>query len=289
MTGQHEVPTEAFQPPVPPTGRAATVVRSIPAWLLLALGALTVAALIPLSILMTSHANASQTSADTANSGLAAVKSQAAPLAGQVQAVCGEGGAAAAQLSSAGACAQASKVQQVVVSGPPGASGPPGPGPSQGQIDTAVNAYLAVHPPAPGQNATAEQVATAVAAFLDLNPPTPGRPPTTAEVAAAVVNYCQANGGCLGPAGQNATSAQVASAVADYCAVHAECAGPTGPGGAGGPTGEPGPTGPAGPSGVAGPAGPPVAGWTFTDALGMPHTCTRDAGSPDNAATYTCT
>lgn len=280
MTGLHEVPTEAFQSPLPPPGRAKNVVRRIPAWVLLAVGALVVAALIPLSILLTSHANASQTNADSANSGLAAVKSQAAPLAGQVQAVCGQGGAAAAQLTSAGACAQADKVQQVVISGPPGASGPPGPGPSQQQIDSAVNAYLAVHPPAPGQNATTGEVAAAVAAYLAQNPPAPGRPPTTGEVATAVSNYCAANGGCQGPAGQNATDTQIATAVADYCAAHNGCAGATGA------TGQTGATGAAGPSG---PAGPPVAGWTFTDALGMRHTCTRDAGSPDSAATYTCT
>lgn len=35
--------------------------------------------------------------------------------------------------------------------------------------------------------------------------------------------------------------------------------------------------------------GPPPAGFTFVDDLGRTQTCTRDPGSPDEAATYTCT
>lgn len=83
--------------------------------------------------------------------------------------------------------------------------------------------------------------------------------------------------------------------------------GPPGPAGA---TGEPGPAGsngsdgvngadgkdgadgadgPPGPAGPPGAAGKPPAGFTFVDDLGRTQSCTRDADSPDDAATYTCT
>lgn len=77
--------------------------------------------------------------------------------------------------------------------------------------------------------------------------------------------------------------------------------GPTGPAGVDGQDGEPGPAGPQGESGPPGPAGEPgadgadgengqpPASWTWTDRLGMQHTCTRDEGSPASAPTYTCT
>ena len=35
--------------------------------------------------------------------------------------------------------------------------------------------------------------------------------------------------------------------------------------------------------------GKPVAGWTFTTVAGTAYDCKRDAASPDDAATYTCT
>lgn len=80
--------------------------------------------------------------------------------------------------------------------------------------------------------------------------------------------------------------------------------GPTGPTGAPGATGQPGapgtqgqdgatgptgPQGPPGPSGAQGPPGQPPAGWSWQDKHGTTFTCTRDAGSPDSAPTYTCT
>jgi collagen triple helix repeat protein len=81
-------------------------------------------------------------------------------------------------------------------------------------------------------------------------------------------------------------------------------AGPTGPGGptgppgpagdAGdpgppGPQGDPGPAGTDGQPGVDGPPGSPPASWTWIDGDGRTQSCTRDAGSPDSAPTYTCT
>jgi hypothetical protein len=62
-------------------------------------------------------------------------------------------------------------------------------------------------------------------------------------------------------------------------------AGPAGPAGANGADGAPGA---AGADGARGPTGPPVYSWTYADALGGQHTCTRDVGSPDAQATYTC-
>lgn len=72
---------------------------------------------------------------------------------------------------------------------------------------------------------------------------------------------------------------------------------PGAPGSAGvdGQDGAPGEAGPAGPQGEPGPAGPagtpgqPPAGFTITDPVLGDRTCTRDPGSPDDAATYTCT
>jgi type II secretory pathway pseudopilin PulG len=67
--------------------------------------------------------------------------------------------------------------------------------------------------------------------------------------------------------------------------------GPQGEPGPAGPQGEPGPAGPAGPAGadgVDGRDGEPPASWTWTDRLGQQHECVRDAGSPDDAPTYTC-
>jgi len=58
-----------------------------------------------------------------------------------------------------------------------------------------------------------------------------------------------------------------------------------------GPQGAPGPAGPAGTDGATGPAGadgqPPVS-WTYTDMLGISHTCTRTDPFDANAPTYTC-
>lgn len=53
--------------------------------------------------------------------------------------------------------------------------------------------------------------------------------------------------------------------------------------GTNGADGSPGPAGPAGAQGSPGAAGKPPASFTFSN-----QTCTRDAGSPDDAATYTC-
>lgn len=187
-------------------------------------------------------------------------RSQTSALAGQVGAL-----ASAANQNAAGERTLASQVQQLggtpavrVPTAAVGPSGPQGPGPSQQQINDAVNAYFGAHPLPPGQLPTATQVATAVAAYLEANPPV-----TPAQVVAAVVSYCSTANGCRGPSGadgqpgQNATDAQVAAAVSAYCSQASNpCQGPAGPTGA---------TGPSGAQGVPGPACPD--GYTQHDAL----------------------
>jgi hypothetical protein len=121
MTGMHTAPVE---PPVRER-RATRWVRRIPSWVLFVIGCATVALLIPLSIWLTNSTADTQASADASAAKVTAVQSQAAPLAGQVQSVCDQGGAAATELNNAGACTQASKVQSVIA-GPPGPTGPPG-------------------------------------------------------------------------------------------------------------------------------------------------------------------
>jgi hypothetical protein len=126
----------------------------------------------------------------------------------------------------------------------------PGPGPTQAQIDDAVTAYLAVHPPAAGKSASPAMVATAVAEFLTANPPMPGRPPTPQEIATAASTWFTTHASEFqGPAGKNVTDAQVTAAVDAYCTAHG-CAGKAGTTGPTGPTGGTGPTGPQGPQGV---------------------------------------
>lgn len=119
----------------------------------------------------------------------------------------------------------------------PGPAGPQGPGPSQAEIDDAVNGYFAQHPP----GATPAMIAVQVASYLTTNPPAPGRPPTQAEIATATSDYLSSHvaqfqgqpgatgaAGPTGAPGQDATDAQVQSAVAAYCSTHNGCAGPAG-------------------------------------------------------------
>jgi hypothetical protein len=56
-----------------------------------------------------------------------------------------------------------------------------------------------------------------------------------------------------------------------------------------GKDGAPGQPGKDGTNGVNGTNGQPPASWTWTDPAGRKQQCTRDAGSPDSAPTYTCT
>lgn len=70
--------------------------------------------------------------------------------------------------------------------------------------------------------------------------------------------------------------------------------GDPGPAGPAGPQGNPGPTGPSGAAGPTGPTGPPGSegeppkSWTYTDALGLQHTCTRAEPFDPDMPTYQC-
>lgn len=102
------------------------------------------------------------------------------------------------------------------------------------------------------------------------------------------------------------SSAQLSTALADYFRVNPPPAGPAGSTGATGAMGAPGERGEPGRPPTAeeiqdavnaylaqnpppkGEDGKPPASWTYRDELGGTHTCSRDPGSPDDAATYTC-
>lgn len=108
----------------------------------------------------------------------------------------------------------------------------------------------------------------------------PGRPPTLLEIASSVAAYCEARGGCRGPAGESVAGPP----------------GPQGPAGESvvGPAGPPGPPGAdstvPGPQGEPGPAGQSAFPFTFRftveDVAGRPtiHVCV--VASPTEA---TCT
>ncbi|MDN5931546.1 MAG: hypothetical protein L0I24_10870 [Pseudonocardia sp.] len=65
--------------------------------------------------------------------------------------------------------------------------------------------------------------------------------------------------------------------------------GPAGQDGQDGTNGTDGVPGADGAPGMDGADGDPPAGFTFVDGTGTQQTCTRDPGSPDDSATYTCT
>ena len=110
--------------------------------------------------------------------------------------------------------------------------------------------------------------------------------------------------GTPGQAGQNATDSQVQRAVDIYCDLRLACEGPQGPPGIvgapgtdgkdstmPGPQGDQGPQGPPGTDGAPGKDGsngsPPVS-WTYTDTLGMQHTCSRTDPFDAAAPAYQC-
>ena len=125
--------TSTVPPPLAaPPGRT-PLYRRVPTWVLLVAGMVVLAAMVPLSLVLTSHTYAAQDQANTANARSSSVASAAAPLAGGVDAACRGRDAAATQLQQQGLCQQASQVQSVVAApgpatGPSGERGPAGPG-----------------------------------------------------------------------------------------------------------------------------------------------------------------
>jgi len=264
---------------VRPTGRDKPT-RSVTFWGLMSVAALLVATLVVLSLVLSTRAQTATDSASQNAAQVSAVKATAAPLAGQVQSVCAGGGQAAQQLTVVGACTQAQKVQSAVAV--PGPSGPPGPGPSQAEIDGAVNRYFDAHPLPAGQLPPVTEVAGLVAQYLQANPPAAGQNASPQMVADAVMNYCDGHNGCAGPAGQNATDTQVATAVANFCAAHDGCRGPQGAAGQDGVNGK---------DGANGTNGKPPATYTVLvpAVVGPPttETCTR-TNTDDSNPSYAC-
>lgn len=145
--------------------------------------------------------------------------------------------------------AQVQSLGAIPVAPPATENGSASSAPSDAQVRTAVQSYIAAHPPASGQ------------------------PPTAEEVFAAVAQFC-GTGACKGATGTSGTSAgpsdaQLAAAVASYCAAH-------------GCTGAPGPTGPQGV------AGSPPASFSF-DIHKQHFVCSPDSPpSPGSTPNYTC-
>lgn len=92
--------------------------------------------------------------------------------------------------------------------------------------------------------------------------------------------------GATGPSGPTGPTGPPGSTGADGPAGAEGSAGDPGPAG---PQGDPGPPGVDGQPGQDGTAGQPPSSWTWTDTAGRTQSCVRDAGSPDDAPTYTCT
>lgn len=118
--------------------------------------------------------------------------------------------------------------------GTPGKPGEPGPGPTQEQINAAVDAWFRTHPLPEGKSPTAEQVVTAVGEYLRANPPAPGRPPTPDEIAVATANYIALHKedfqGPEGKRGPGPSAQDVRAGVEAYCtsADPSPCRGPAG-------------------------------------------------------------
>lgn len=165
--------------------------------------------------------------------------------------------------------------QIIAQAGPPGPQGAQGPGPSDTQVQAAVQAYLVAHPIA-GKPPTTDQVAAVVAVYMAQHPPAVG--PTGPA-------------GATGAQGPPPSDTQIAAAVAVWEQSHPAPSGPPGPSGPAGPSGI-GQTGPQGPQGVPGSVGPTGAtgpapsGWVYVDRLGATHTCSPSTQTP--SPYYTC-
>lgn len=168
------------------------------------------------------------------------------------------------QLRQHGISPSAAPPAQIVqgATGATGPVGPQGPGPSDVQVQNAVNRYLAANPPTP--NVSTDALTTVVTAYLVQHPPAPGPPPSDAQISSAVGAYMAAHPAPSGPPGPSGSPGQT---------------------GQNGQNGQVGPPGPAGQNGQNGAPGSPPAGWTFT-ANGVTYNCTPDSGTP--APHYAC-
>lgn len=110
----------------------------------------------------------------------------------------------------------------------------------------------------------------------------PGRAPTSSEIDDAVVRYCLLRTECRGEVGAAGTNGT------DGASGSAGQPGANGQAGADGATGSQGPAGETGAPGQDGADGQPPVSWTYDDALGFTHTCTRTDPFDASAPTYTC-
>lgn len=220
----------------------------------------------------TAHSN--ETKAAASASAVGSVASQGKVLAKDVTKECQS---AKFRNDNPTLCVQASVLATATPSAIPGPQGPTGPGPSQQQVEQAVASYCALL--TCGTGPTAPQVAQAVATYCNVHGQcrgpvgdtgAPGSAGATGPVGSTGPPGSQ---GDQGDPGQNATADQIADAVATYCTAHSNCAGSNGANGASGDPGKPGE--------------PPVS-WTYTDALGGSHTCTRTDPFDPTAPTYAC-
>ena len=148
---------------------------------------------------------------------------------------------------------------------------------SNAAVEQAVAAYLGTHPAANGAQVAAAVYSYCGQASLPCKGSTGSTGPSGSSGAVGDTGV-QGASGPAGADGANATDAQVESAVDAYCSAHADCVGPAGPAGA---------QGAQGPAGPAGANGQPPSSWTYHDALGVEHTCTR-SNTDDSAPTYAC-
>jgi hypothetical protein len=134
-------------------------------------------------------------------------------------------------------CDLAISVQTQAATPSEGKPGKPGPGPTEEQIEQAVQQYCAVNDRCEGKAPTIDQLTEVIGNYLRLNPPEPGRPPTPEEIALAAANYIADHiEDFRGPKGQDApppTAEDLQAAVAKYCSVDNRCRGPQGPQGVG--------------------------------------------------------
>lgn len=105
-------------------------------------------------------------------------------------------------------------------------------GPSDAQVQAAVDNYLAEHPPT--ASASDAEISAEVSEYLTAHPPAAGPAPSASQVASAVTAYMAANPAPSGPAGSPGATGAV---------------GPQGPAGPTGPQGLAGSPGPACPDG----------------------------------------
>lgn len=158
-------------------------------------------------------------------------------LAQQVKQACKQKGSQTSQIKRL--CNDASNVIEgaPVEPGPPGATGAPGPGPTNSQVSLAVANFCASGN-CQGPGPSPAQVAQAVALYCNQRGQCqgpagpqgkPGQNATGAPGATGAAGSPGADSTVPGPQGPGPTDQQIADAVNNYCTNHGNCQGPQGP------------------------------------------------------------